>query len=173
MSTEEAPTPKRRVRVRVSRFADLPHKSFPQGKVKRFVELYFESNNLIKSYNQAGFLYGNSDSVRRQEAKKKLREERAYKYLSYLRDKQLENAGVTVEWVVSKFKTVFDAAMMNSDLRAANEALKNLGTYLGMFVTKVESINTNFNIQSEEELDKKFRELAEIAGVKLDDKEPS
>lgn len=114
----------------------------------------------MRAFKEAGLAYPSTKSWHYYNANSALKKPRVKAYIKYLLEKKVSELGVTVEWVVSKFRSVYDEAMATKDFGNANKALENLAKYLGMFIERKEE--HVYNYRNEAELD---RELARLLAV--------
>jgi hypothetical protein len=137
------------------------HLNFPQGKTKKFAEVYVATNNLMKAYKESGLAPRENDRKTYYEANYVLKRPVVQNYVRYLGQEQIKKMAIDIQWVVDRFERVYDAAMAEKDFPSANKALESLGKYLGMFIER--TVNTSFNFNTEAELDAELKKLIHIA----------
>ena len=110
----------------------------------RFADKYFETLNATKSAIYAGF----SEDTAKQQGWQLLQREDIQEYLEGLRAEYAENAGVSKQWVVERFKDISDRCVQAEpvldnqglptgeyrfDSSGANKATEMLGKIIGVF----------------------------------------
>lgn len=113
----------------------------------RFSDKYFETLNATQSAIYAGF----SEETAKQQGWQILQREDVQEYLAKLRAEEAENAGVSRQWIVERFKNISDRCVQAEpvmikqdgiwiesgeyqfDSSGANKATEMLGKIIGIF----------------------------------------